>query len=180
MVAILDDAPIIDCSDGASASLPPNYETALNARQGQFLRKVNAVFVPNSQGTICWADLNIREFYVNNSVVKHVVDVISGYEQDVDEERIKVCIKDGEHQDLPDICRPPLGATFVNHFAQVAFIARMDGKHDVVKWITFESEGAQGKVLTALASTYAHGQLHYINYGSNQINGINEGPRSLI
>ena len=128
--AIIKNDSITDFSEGTSAALPINYQTALAECSNLFLRKTKAKFVPNSTGSILWTDLNIREFYINSSVVKHVVDVICGYDHDVNEEMIKACIVDGEHQALPDICRPPPTATSVNHIAQMAFIRRDDGKHE--------------------------------------------------
>ena len=166
--AIINKGPITDFSDGTSAALPIKYQTALAECSCLFLRKTKAKFLPNSTGSILWTDVNIRELYVNSSVVKHVVDVICGYDHDVKEEMIKACVADGEHEALPSICRPPPTATSVNHFVQMAFIGRDDGKYDIVKWITFESEGNQGEVKTEFAALHGHGQLHYINYGSNQ------------
>ena len=75
-------------------------------------------------------------------------------------------VLDGEFETLPKVFRAPTGAIAVNHSVQACFIETEDGKHNVIRMITFESEGKQGKVKGALAATHAHGELHFINYGT--------------
>ena len=68
--------------------------------------------------------------------------------------------------------RPPESAVPVNHFIQTAFIPLGNGMYNIVKLITFQSDGEKGMVKPELARTYRMGDLHLVNLGSSSINGM--------
>ena len=153
--------------------VPMTSARALTASAGLRPRKLpKPIFVPFSEPRIGLEDLTVRPWHGQNPV-KTVVDIILNHEEAISESQVKKCVVDSTLEELPSIARPPPGAVAVNHWTQTAFIPSAAGgnKWHIVNFITFQSEGQDGKVLPDTAKTYEHGTMHLIHYGSNNKNG---------
>ncbi len=174
--SILDEelAPRFDTETGAlllaEAAAPMTYARALDVVRGLSQRKLpRPSFAPHIPPVTDLHDLNIADFH-GRSHVKHAVDITVGHRGTLSEVQIMNCAMDGKMEDLPAILLPPLGATQVNHFVQTAVIKRGDA-HDIVRWITFQTDAPQGKARPEVANSHKHGELHLLNYAANQRNG---------
>ena len=144
------------------------WQRAQQATAGLILRKLpKPRYVPLCAPTIDICDLTVNDYHGRNPV-KHIVDIILNHQSPISESVIKRCVNDGDLDALPPIARPPPGAVPVNYFQQVAFIPVANGASwNVVKHLTFISDAEDGRVKGELARTYQHGELHLINFGSN-------------
>ena len=160
-----------DIGDASAVALPMTYNRALAATGGLVLRKLpKARVVPFVASSVDFFDLTTRPFHSKNPV-KHIIDIVIGHEDaSITEAAVQLAVCDGELDKLPAVARPPLGSIAVNQWIQTAFIPR-DSKWDVVKLITFDSGGDDGKVKPQLALGHVHGDAHMMNYGTNIKNG---------
>ena len=169
---LTDGSEAIPAAATVAAADTITFNRALAACAGLVLRKLPkprfALFAAPAADI---GDLNIRLAHSRNPV-KNMVDVIAGHEDaTINEKDVQNAIFDGDFMALPAVARAPSGAIAVNHCTQVAFIKRDDGKWNVVRRVTFQSDGTDGKVKPALASTHCHGDMHLIQYGSSLHNG---------
>ena len=154
---------------GAPAS--PTYKQAQTAIIGLKVTKLpKPQYVPSTPSVAGIEDLPLRS--INEAtMVKAMVDVIPACPAVLDEAIIQQCVVDGAYETLPPVLQPPPGAISANHFTQVAIIRRADGLHDIVKFITFESQ-----VTKVVALTHKTGNLHFVNYGGN----IKQGKKVFL
>ena len=174
-VGILEDkpGPTFESLSGAlsvgQAVAPMNMARALAAVAGLSMRKRPIpAFVPHYEPNIGLCDLNIVDWNARNPV-KHLVDIIVGYDGPMDAAQVQCNIIDAEPEKLPVVLRPPVGHLPVNHFVQSAVIRR-GATYDIVRWITFAADTDSGKARPEVALSHKHGDLHLINYGDNLAN----------
>ena len=172
---INDREPQVQQESGAPEAaepeaMPMTHQRAVAATTGLILRHTpKPRFVPYTEPNLGWEDLTIRDWHGRNPV-KAVVDVILNYDGDIQEQHIKKCVIEGEMEDMPSIHRPPVGAIPVNHFTQTAFVKNALSKWTVVRFITFQSDGDDGKVKGQVAESHAHGTLYLTNFGPSKAN----------
>jgi hypothetical protein len=147
--------------------VPMTSARAREASAGLVPRKIpkGPIFVPYSEPRIGIEDLSIREWHGQNPI-KTVVDIIRNHEADITESDVKKCIVTSTYEQLPAIVRPPATAVPVNHHIQSALIPLGGRRWNIVNFITFQSDGPDGKVLPATAKSYERGEMHLINYGA--------------
>ena len=137
------DGFVVEASAPAVA-VTTSYARALQATAGLIVRKLpRPRFAPLATPAIEVMDLTMQEFH-GRSPVKSVVDIILHHRdvrKEINEDRIKQCVVDGDTEKLPAVCRPPAGCTHVNHFTQTAFVAATAESWNIIKFITFQSEG---------------------------------------
>ena len=167
-----DQGSLVQAPHGMPAvPVPMTYGRALAASSGMILRKLpKPRFAPYMPPNIDLCDLTIKDFHAGANY-KHVVDIITNHDATFTEADVKKCLIDGELENLPAIAKPPPSAIPVNHFAQIAFVEISAHKWHVVKLITFISASEKGMVKGSLAATYRHGEMHAINFGSNNKDG---------
>jgi len=176
--AIINDEPVTFDESGA---LPPTapvhppepmtFGRAKTAVAGLILRKLpKPQFAPYKAPNIDLGDLTIRDYHSQNPV-KAVVDLILNHREQISEDHVKNCVVNMKLEDLPAIARPPPTAIAINHFTQTAFLPAGSDNWHIVKFITFLSDGPDGKVTPELARSYQHGTMHLINYSSNNKEG---------
>jgi len=174
--SIVNDEAPPNFHDGSLAPVAPpvpvpmTFQRALTATSGLILRKLaKPRFVPYTVPNIGLLDLTTRDF--GRNPVKGLVDIVLNHRADFGEDDVKMCVLDGEMESLPWIARPPPGAVPVNHFTQTAFIDTEGGLMNVVRFITFQSDGEDGKVKADTARSHTHGTPYLINFGSNTKRG---------
>ena len=157
---------MVVAADAPAVPVPMSFARAAAASLGLVPRKVKARFAPWTAPNIDFQDLTLMQFHGRNPT-KAVVDIIAGYRGNIDQDFVKKCVIDGEMEKLPEIARPPATAIACNHFTQTVFVGSNTTAWNIARFITFQSEGGDGKATPAVASSHCHGEPNLVNYGSN-------------
>ena len=154
-------------TDGATSE---KVEDAFHAVEGIVSKEEGDVFAhPGGTGALQPHDMNIAPMNMSQHSYGYAVELVDGYEGEVDKAKLDPILKAGNYNELPELIKPKTDVGF-GFFMSLAFVPQPDGKTLVVKLYSFSKRQTPKIIKDRLAS----GDLFMVDNGetANKMVGL--------